>query len=317
MLRLSSHIQLGDYTFTGVVSVEVSSSWENLTDTAIVTFPRRSTWQGRELATGVDPLLRRYMPIIASLGYDNVNDEVFRGLVRDIVVEVPVRLVCEDDMYTLKQNPLNLSYRNATLGQVLQDIAPGVDVRIMADRDLGPLRFVRMTPAQVFDHLRQRHLVRMFFRQGVLYVGLAVVPSLQRTHAIAFERQVVENNLEWRRAEDVRLRLRATIIAADNSRQEVEIGDPAGELRSYTYYRRSVADVKALLEAELTQLRYDGYQGSFTTFGRPLIQHGDRVVLSSAEYPERNGAYLVRSVTTRFGLGGYRQEVELYQKVEV
>ena len=41
------------------------------------------------------------------------------------------------------------------------------------------------------------------------------------------------------------------------------------------------------------------------------MNHGDQVTLVDSVLPERNGTYLVRSVTTNFGLRGYRQRVEL------
>jgi len=76
----------------------------------------------------------------------------------------------------------------------------------------------------------------------------------------------------------------------------------------------SVSEAKKLLQRETERLRYTGYRGSFTTFGKPDIRHGDIVNLSDPIFPERSGKYLVKRVRTTFGMNGYRQEVELESK---
>jgi hypothetical protein len=73
--------------------------------------------------------------------------------------------------------------------------------------------------------------------------------------------------------------------------------------------------MKAIADEEIERLRYEGYRGTFTTFGAPRIEHGDVIDLRSDAYPERDGRYLVRAVTTTFGVGGFRQEVTLDSKI--
>ncbi len=61
---------------------------------------------------------------------------------------------------------------------------------------------------------------------------------------------------------------------------------------------------------------YTGYRGSFTTFGEPYVNPGDKVRLVSNKYPEKNGTYLVKAVNRSFGMGGYRQEITLGTQTE-
>lgn len=317
MLRLTSEIELCQFAFKGVTEVQVESSWDNLTDTCTLVFPRRVSWKGRELATGTDPLLKRKMPVVVRLGYDDQNTEAFRGYVRDVSGEIPVRVECEDAMYLLKSGRFNASYRNVTLSQLISDMIgenTQVPYKVVADQPLGQLRISNATPAKVLEYIRERYFVRSFFREGTLYVGWAYVAELQRERKFRFDRNVVANNLEFRERDDVKMSLKGVIMLPGNKKEEVTVGDEFGEVRTFHYYNISKADAKKRLEAEIERLKFTGYRGTFTTFGSPDVRHGDIVDLSDPVYPDRAGRYLVKSVKTTFGTGGYRQEVELESK---
>lgn len=315
MLRLTSDIEIGPFAFKGVTEVQVESSWDNLTDTCTLVFPRRVAWKGRELATGADPLLKRKMPATVRLGYGDQNTEVFRGYVRDISGEIPVRVECEDAMYLLKQGSVTMSYRDVSLATLLADVVGGaVPYKVVADQPLGQLRISNASPAKVLEYLRERYFVRSFFREGILYVGLAYVAELQRERKFRFDRNVIANNLEFRERDDVKMSLKGVIMLPGNKKEEVTVGDEFGEVRTFHYYNISKADAKKRLEEEIERLKFTGYRGTFTTFGSPDVRHGDIVDLSDPVYPDRAGRYLVKSVKTAFGSGGYRQEVELESK---
>ncbi len=315
MLRLTSEVQIGPYKFAGVHQVETDSSWDNLTDTCTITFPRQVEWKGRALATGSDPLLKRKMAVSVKIGYDDKNTEVFRGYVRDITGEIPVKVICEDAMYLLKQGEVTKSYRSVNLDTVIQDVVGSlVPFKIEAQTQLGQFRISKATPAKVLEYLREHYFVRAWFREGTLHVGLPYVASLQRQRKIRFDRNIIGHSLEFREKDSVSLLLKAVIIKPDNKKEEVEIGDKDGEKRTFHYYNVTAADAKKLLEVEADRLKYTGYRGSFTTFGSPDIRHGDVVDLSDPVYPERAGRYLVKRVKITFGMSGYRQEVELEAK---
>lgn len=316
MLRLTSKVQIGGYDFAGVTSVEVDSSWDNLTDRCTITFPRKVAWKGRALATGSDPILKRKLPVFVGLGYDDKNTEVFRGFIRDISGEIPVRVECEDAMYLLKSGEVTRSYRSVSLETLIGDIIGGlVPYKVMISTDLGQFRISKATPAKVLEYLREHYFIRSWFRGGMLYVGLAIVPELQRERKIRFDRNVISHNLEYRQKEDVRLLLKAVIIQPGNKREEVEVGEKDGEQRTFHYYNISASEAKKRLEQEAERLMYTGYRGSFTTFGSPDFRHGDIVDIVDPVFPDREGRYLAKAVKTTFGEGGYRQEITLESKV--
>jgi len=317
MLILSSDIQIGPYKFKGVNEVQVNSSWDNLTDTCTIVFPRAVEWRGRPIA-GPDGLLKRGMAVTVRIGYDGNNVEVFRGYVRDVAAQIPVKVSCEDGMYLLKRGEFTGSYKKATLPVLVSDMleAVGLDtpVKFTADFDLGQFRISKATPAKVLQYLREHYFVRAWFRAGTLNVGIAYDAEQQRRRRIRFDRNVISHTLEFREKDDVRLNLKAIITNPENKREEVVVGDEDGEQRTFHYYNISTSAAKALLEKEAERLRFTGWRGSFVTFGKPDIRHGDIVELVDPIYPERDGSYLVKRVQISFGEGGYRQDVELEEK---
>ncbi len=312
MLEMSSNVQVGEFRFKGVTRVEVESSWDNLTDTASITVPRKLTWRGRELATGVDPLIKRLDPVDIALGYNGQLVPTFKGFVRVATGDTPAEIRCEDAMLSLKGNAQTFVIAKCKLSTLLAKVLPkGLPFDVAADYELGTLRVSRLTAAQVLDELRQKFGVRAWFRDGTLYAGLAYVPKLQRRRRIHFESLVTEHSLEYSRQEDLRFKLKATIIYPNNTKQDIELGEPDGDLRSFHYYNVPQSEAKRLLEHELERLLVEGYSGSLTIFGAPHIRHGDIVELRSDLLPERDGNYLVKSVTTTFGPEGFRQNLTI------
>jgi len=88
-----------------------------------------------------------------------------------------------------------------------------------------------------------------------------------------------------------------------------------GEVISLDYYNMDADQLKKIITSEISAVKYNGLRGTFTTWGLPVINHGDVAVLNDDRYTERNGKYLVESVDISFGVNGYRQEVGLERSV--
>lgn len=315
MFKLVSDISIGEYAFNGVVNVEVRSSWDELTDTCTLTFPRKAVWRGKALASGDDPLLKRNDPVTVRLGYDETIGEVFSGYISKLMADIPVKIECQDAAYLLKRGTVTKSWKDVKLEALLKAILPSQVPFTALDVSLGQFRISKATPAEVLAFLKDKYMLKSWFRGGRLYCGFAYVAELQQTHVIRFERNVVSHDLEYLRKDDVKLKLKAISMKPDNSKIEYETGDADGEQRTLHYYNVSAATLKKLADDEIDRLKYEGYRGSLTTFLIPQVQHGDVVDLRSAEYPERDGRYYVRSVTTSFGMNGGRQTIELDSKL--
>lgn len=252
--------------------------------------------------------------------YDDQNAAVFEGVLTNIHVDRPVKMDCQDAMWKLKTGRFTKAYRQCKLSQLLTDMLKPLKIPfdVVAEHDLGMLRFSNITPAKVLDDLRKNYFVKFFFRNGILYAGLAIVAKLQKTHIIKFDVHVPSdgNNLEYVKKEDVKIKLRCVIMKPDNKKEEFEIGDTDGEVRTLHKYNMPKEAVKTLAEQEMERLKYDGFRGTLTIFGQPFIQHGDVVDIDDPETPEAKGQYLVKKVSRSFSSSGYRQTLELEGQVK-
>src|SRR5690606_37129661 len=92
----------------------------------------------------------------------------------------------------------------------------------------------------------------------------------------------------------------------------VETGQKGGIVKKDTI--SAVTDIKTLREianAKLKREQYDAYEGDFTTFLVPFVQHGYGCKLSDNRFPDRGGYYFVESLKTTFGQGGGRRIIQI------
>lgn len=318
MLVLSSEIHIGKYVFRQINDVQVESSYETLTDTCTITIPRKLAFQGKTIFLDKDPIFKKGDPVVVKLGYDyDAKHEVYTGFISRIESGIPTKIICEDSAYKLKETkPFNLTYPTLDIEQLLKEILPsGINYKLPGKIELGKARFTKVTASQILKYLHDKFSINAWFRGSTLYVGLNYFPELQKEHAFGFQENIISDNLEFVRADDVKISVKATSILPDNSKIEVKKGDAEGTERTIHFYNVSKSTLEERATKALTDFKFDGFRGSFTTFGSPLVRHGDIVDLTDNYYTEKSGKYIVKSVKTSFGLSGYRQEVELAERL--
>lgn len=330
MLNLISKISIAAETSTPIIfdfvnEVEINSSWENLTDTCKITIPRKLSFQGKDIAIGEDSIFKRGQTIKVELGYDGVLKTAFEGFISRIHLKLPLVFDCEDQMYALKKNTLaNKSYSSVSLDVLLKYIIPTSTLYTTNGFSFSNLGKVRIsnnaTTAMVLDMLRKNYQIYSFFRNGVLQVGLPYNVALRKDRTFEFEKNIIDDSgLEYMRDEDVKIKVKAVSINDKNQKIEAYYPskDSEGEQKTIHKYNISEADLKKEAQRYYETFKYEGYRGSFRTFGEPFTNHGDAVTLVSSKLPERNnGAYLVRSVRRTFGVNGYKQEITPANRIQ-
>ncbi|RYD57021.1 MAG: hypothetical protein EOP56_09445 [Sphingobacteriales bacterium] len=89
-----------------------------------------------------------------------------------------------------------------------------------------------------------------------------------------------------------------------------------GQRRDFPFTDNTPRDKMIMISKErLMKYYYDGFSGSFTTFGLPFVKHGDTVNLTDDIMPERNGRYKVKQVGYNGGVNGLRQTISLDYKL--
>jgi hypothetical protein len=317
MLRLKSKITINGLVFDFVNQIDISSSWELQTDRAVITLPARFILGGKTIVGGTaNNIFKRGDSVKIELGYEPNLVTEFEGYISKIIPDSPLTIECEDLMWLLKQDTVTKSFQSTTLSNLLENTLPEGIQYDAIEAELGQFRIVNVTVAQVLKKLKEVYGLVSWVRNGVLRVGLAAYPADAVESDILFQKNVVSQNLEYLREDDVKVKVKAISIQPDNKKIEVDVGDENGEQRTLTYYNLPEDELRAIAERELPKLKYEGYFGSFLTFGEPSIKHGDHVNLTDKKFPERSGKFLVNSVTKSFGLGGYRQEVDLGIKLD-
>jgi hypothetical protein len=315
-------IKIGEYEAGYVHEVEITSTWKELTDTCKVRMPSRGYVSEGDSYKDFrfEDVFKTGMAVSVLLGYEPDLVPIFRGYIAEIKPGVPFEFLCEDEMYLLKRKPVKAQAYSGKLSGLLRQIAPEAEVDLK-DTDVQLTNFViekNVTVARVFQKVRDDYKLAIFFQNGKLYAGLPFVNRKIDLKPVlfGFQENVVSTDLQYKRKEDVKLKAKVISLLPDGEKIEVEAGDPDGEQRTLNY--RGITDKAALRtigERDLEKYRIEGYRGSFLAFGTPVVQHSQAVEVSDEIYPARKGRYIVEKVITTFGTGGYRQKVELGQKL--
>jgi phage protein D len=295
--------------FGWVGSVEVTSSWESLADLCTLTLPRGASLnQGR-----LQDQIRRGDRLRIKAGYDGNLRTIFQGYVSSVGDTVPIELEAEDEMWQLKQRSFDRTFENAMLPDVLAVLAEDYEVQALAI-ELGEFVVEQRSACSALKWLQDNMNVQSYFLSKTLYSGWAYQHEPNEL-LFDFQRNVKDTDLEFQRAEDVKLQVKATSYLGDGKKHEITLGDDQGEQRTLSYSYISKQELRRRAEREMEKLRYDGYNGSFTAWGEPAVRHGDIVKLQDANYPERGGRYFVDEVVTKIGVdSGMTQTITLGKK---
>ena len=291
---------------TGVVSFEVKSTWEYLTDVCTIDVPRKFNWLGKTVAKG-EALFKRGDKVELKAGYDGKLNTVFIGYIRDIFPnDAVIKFVCEDEMFLLKKGSITKSYEKVNLKQLLTEVLPTGTKFDAVNIDLGKLRIKQATPAQVLDMLRKDYGLNSFFREGKLYVGLAYWDKGKSIRYEVWNGNVLSegiDNLRFQKEEDVKIKIVAISLNENNTKTQVEVGDSDGETRTLHYYNLSEKDLKKIANEQLPKFKFTGYVGSFKSFFEPFPRHGDVAIIKDSQNPDRNGNFSIKQVDYTFGMG--------------
>jgi len=244
---------------------------------------------------------------------------IFTGYISKINNNVPVEILCEDEMFLLKQaiSP-NLSFKSVDLNTFIGKMLTNINVPYKVDltAQLGQIRLQEVSIGKVLQVLRDQYGLYSFFKNGVLRVGLPFYKEEAMKAVFLFEKMIKEGmSLTYLKKDDVKVQIKGILIK-NNAREEFIYGDPSGDIRTVFQLGGTKADLDAKCNSFLEQANYTGYYGSFKTFLEPLVVPGDYAVVDSWKYPERKGKYLIKSVTTEVSVtDGGKQTIELERRI--
>lgn len=316
MFVMCCHIKIGGVSFKAVNDILIKRSVYNLAATAMIRIPVTAVlkYAGKP-PTYIETAraLKVGDPVVIRLGYDGSLNEEFKGYVKRLNYTVPLEVECEDEYYQTRSVNCVFSKKSTSLRSCLNEILPAIRIGYCTDLTLKNFVINNKPGSWVLGLLKKEYGLTVFFDlDGKLYLGRttdftgAIVKYRLRYNVIR------DSELKYQLADDVKLKVKAVCYYKDGTKIEGEIGEDGGEKKTLYYYDvKDATELKELATLELKRYSYDGYRGKIETFLLPYVQPCMVAEIDDPVYSERNGAYLVESVETRFGTGGGRRTVEI------
>ena len=299
------------FYITRINSAEIEKSWKQITGTAEIILPRNVSDFDKQK---VKEVFKRGDKCIIKLGYDGNLIERFSGYISQVSVDIPIKIKLEDEMYRLKKIPVNFASKSISVKAFIQNYVKDYPIDCDADIQLGAVRFSKTTMGEVFDKLQKDMSIYCFIRNGKLTIGKPYSDA-GTTHKFDLERNCVDNNLNYLSKEDRLVKIIGKSIFGKAKKLEYEFGDEdAKETINWTFTLREQKQLEDAVRKMYNDRKKEGFDGSFTTFGLNIVNHGEKVELSSSLYPDREGVYYVDRERNEFNKSGYRQILELGQR---
>jgi hypothetical protein len=322
MYKLTSNITITDPTgasyleYLPIIEVKINKSRRTLTNTAKITMPRNL----KVLNGDINTIIKRGSAVNIQLGYDGNLTTRFTGFVSQVNAQIPFTIDCQDTMWTLKQNSFTKTWKKGTkVAEIVKYIYTGRAA--VVDLSIGGLLVVKQSTAQILDGLKKFGLQCYFGNDAngvnTLYVDFAgAVHGSGNEIFYNFYQNILDNKLDYKRKEDSRIKVIGVSKLANGKKIQLVTGDNDGEIHTLNYSYLDASQLQLIINAEIDTLKYEGFKGTFTTWGLPEIEPGDIAVLDNPLYPEQNGSYLTEAVEITFGAeSGYRHEVTPERKV--
>lgn len=322
MFVLTSEIKIGQFTFHSISEVEIIKSIEELSDTATIKMPSKFIVRQNGEEKLVENALKVGDKVSIKLGYEEKYEGVeFTGFVVAIGSKIPLEIKCEDAMWLLRRKNITHAFNNKTpLKTILQKVVENTEIELsdkIPNVEVEKFIIRNANGTQVLQKLKEHLALSIYLdSEGKLYAGLEQLNNLHKEAIYDLNYNLVENNLEYKTAEQKRLRIKYTYMDSKNKKKSVEVGDKDGELR--TFHTSIISDEKKMEEmahAEMQKLKYDGFEGSVKSFLIPFSTNGMTAVIKDKEHPNREGKYFIKKVVTSFGNNGARREISISNKL--
>lgn len=304
-LAMNAHITFTSAATGKVVSLrkpsacKIESSWKLLTDIASITLAK----QVRDFDnTQVSEVFRRGDKVNVQLGYNGILLDEYSGYITTVSADAPIEIKLEDNMWKLKQVPVNISLNKTTLNKLLAAIVPTEFNIDAVEFNIGSVRFANMTVATVLDKIKSEFGLYSYFVNDTLVCGKIYEDNNEAVVQINLDKWALpEHSLKFKKAEDQFIKVKAISTLTDGTKVEAEYGDEGGDEQQLTYFNiESKATLKELAKNDYNRLKVDKLEGDFTTFGQPNLKHGQKIELISDINKELNGIYFVESVSKDF-----------------
>jgi hypothetical protein len=320
MFKLDYEIEIGANTLKGVESIEIETSQDLLSDFCRITLPGMV----RGVPFKIEDKVKRGDAVTVKLGYNGSLKTEFKGYLKAIYPESPMKLECEDSVYLFRRKVTSKVLKDVTVKKILEYVLSEVNPQISTPFKLSTSlsgdsfkweRFTihNATGFEVLDKLRQESGLMIYARDNELHAHLAFTQSAGLEVVYDFARNIEDtNDLRYVKAQDTKVKVVVVGRTAKGTKLEGEAGETGGEVRTI---QRPTISSKTTLEniakEELKKLSYDGYKGEIVGWLVPYCSTGYAAKVIDQDYPDRAGKYYVMGTKVRFSANGGVRAVSL------
>ena len=297
-----------------ISEVEINTSWKTICDTSHIILPRNvKDFDSKK----VKEIFRRgdKVEIYLGYGYDENLILEFSGYIDKVSADYPITIKLEDEMWRLKQIPVNFASKDVKLKEFIQKFVTDYPIVIDAEAPLGAVNIKNKTLGEVFKKFQEDLSLYPFIRNGKLVVAKPYSDVTDKIPVFDLEKNCVSNDLNYLSKEERTVKVVAESVqnfAKTKKKLKFELGDPDPKTTiNKTLSVTTLNDLQAEVRRIYDLYKKEGFDGSFTTFGTPSVQHGQKVKITSSLYNDREGIYYIDSIKKKFSRDGYRQEIEL------
>ena len=297
-----------------ISEVEIESSWKMICSTAQVVLPRNIKDFNQNK---VKDWFKRGDKVEIYLCYGLDEDLIldFSGYITQVSADYPITIKLEDEMWRLKQIPINFAAKDIKLKEFIQKFVTDYPIDIDSDVSLGAVNIKNKTLGEVFKKFQEDLSLYPFIRNGKLVVAKPYSDVTDKIPVFDLEKNCVSNDLNYLSKEERTVKVIAESVqnfAKTKKKLKFELGDPDPKTTiNKTLSVTTLNDLQAEVRRIYDLYKKEGFDGSFTTFGTPSVQHGQKVKITSSLYNDREGIYYIDSIKKKFSRDGYRQEIEL------
>ncbi|KXX70776.1 hypothetical protein [Flammeovirga sp. SJP92] len=311
---LNSRIKIGRLlfesdVFTGIHKSVIRKSVDTFGNSATIEIPRNLSLEGKP----VEDYLKRGDSVLIELGYNGDFHLEFEGYVSDLTLKYPIVIECEDESYHLKSKLANKSFSKASVGDIIEYIAPSYTKNyvITEDTQIGKFNIKNETGVDVAKRLND-YGIYLHFKDKVLQVTFKYPEGFNRK-VFDFSKHLKKNALKTRKKEDTKIQIKAVSTDRKTGKKITAIaGDEDGAVRVLNYIGKSKSELQDLADNELENWKYDGLEGTLTGFGYPVVLAGDHLeLIPTSDFIEQSGVFAVQKSTVNFGLQGYSRVLHL------
>jgi hypothetical protein len=254
------------------------------------------------------------------LGYNNDLKPEYEGFIYRINLKSPLEIECEGYEFLLRKPCDTKTWGNTTMSETLKYIVKDTDITLSNEvPDIKFTKFVipaNMTKLDALQMLKETYGMTVYFTGNMLYAGLAYTPDRGAVKYSLGYNTIKTDDLKYRVADDVKLKIKAVWIKPDNTKIEAEVGDKDGSQRTLFFYNvKSLDALKKMAGEEVKKYKYSGYEGKITTFLQPFALPGMKAVITDSKYQDREGTYYITKTTVKVDTGGGRRTIEISVKL--